>query len=122
MKNFILSVAIISFVAAPALLVAGDSSKSTPPSTVSGCLNGPNEDGTFTLQRVKAGDVHVGGLENLKDHVGQQVRLRGLWVGSGGQIGEKESTANKVEDTVGTRKHFRPTAVEKISDRCDEIH
>lgn len=121
MKHLILSAALVSFLAAPAFVMAGSSTK-TAPSTVTGCLNGPNEDGTFTLQRVKAGDVHVGGLEDLKDHVGQQVRLRGLWVGSGGQIGEKENTADKVENTLGTRKHFRPTEIEKISDHCDEIH
>jgi hypothetical protein len=121
MKYFILATT-LSLLAAPRLVAAADSSNTTTPSTLSGCLNGPNEDGTFTLQRVNAGDVHVGGLETLKDHAGQEVRLHGNWVGSGKEIGEKESTTAKVGDTVKTRKNFRVAKVETLSDKCDVKH
>jgi hypothetical protein len=120
MKTYLLSAALISFIAAPAFLAADDSHRVTA-ARLSGCLNGPTEDGTFVLARVDAQDVQVGGTDDLKDHVGQRVRLRGLWVSSGAQIGEKENAAAKIGDAIGTRKHFRVTKIEKISDSCSHI-
>jgi hypothetical protein len=120
MRRYLLSVALMSFIAAPALLAADDTQKVTA-ARLSGCLNGPTDDGTFVLTRVDAQDVQVGGIDDLKDHVGQRVRLRGLWVGTGAQIGEKENAAAKIGDAIGTRKHFRVTKIEKISDSCTPI-
>jgi hypothetical protein len=120
MKTHLLSAALLSFIAAPTFLAADEIHKVTA-AGLRGCLNGPTDDGTFVLTRVHAHDVQVGGIDDLKDHVGQRVRLHGLWVSSGAQIGEKENAAAKIGDTIGTRKHFRVTKIEKISDSCSPI-
>jgi hypothetical protein len=86
-----------------------------------GPRHGPNPDRDL-VSRPRHSKVHVGGLETLKDHVGQEVRLHGNWVGSGKEISEKESTTAKVGDTVKTRKNFRVTKVETLSDKCDVKH
>lgn len=121
MNRLAFMAAIAAFILAPALGLAHDDHK-VAKYTVTGCLTGPTEDGTFMLRRVHAGDVQVGGLDELQDHVGQEVRLRGLWVKSGAQIGEKENAAAKVGNKIGTRRHFRPTDVDKIADSCEALH
>src|SRR5262245_52000709 len=121
MQKVALMVAIAAFILAPASGFASDDDK-TAKSTITGCLTGPTEDGTFLLKRVKAGDVQVGGLDGLKDHVGQEVKLTGTWAKSGAEIGEKENTVDKAGDKVGTRRHFRVSNVGKIADTCEQLH
>jgi hypothetical protein len=121
MQKVAFMAAIAAFILAPALGFAHDEDK-TAKSTITGCLTGPTEDGTFLLKRVKAGDVQVGGLDDLKDHVGQEVKLKGQWAKNGAAIGEKENTAAKVGDKVGVRRHFRVSDVDKIADTCEQLH
>lgn len=121
MNKLALIAAMATLAVAPTFVLANNEPK-IPKYTVTGCLTGPTDDGTFMLKRVKAGDVQVGGLADLQDHVGQEVRIKGLWVKSGSQIGEKENAAAKVGDKIGTRRHFRATDVDKIADSCESLH
>jgi hypothetical protein len=121
MKKYFHLALLLSFLIAPALFVSADENHKSAASTLTGCLNGPTDEGTFILKRVKAGDVHVGGIDDLKDHVGQQVKLRGIWVKNAERIGEKENTVDKVGNKLGRRRSFRVMDVEKISESCDVV-
>src|SRR5215510_13249070 len=57
--------------------------------TLTGCLSGPNSEGTYVLKHGKR-EVEVGGLDDLSKHVGHEVKLHGSWAKSGSEIGEKE--------------------------------
>lgn len=91
---------------------------------VTGCLSGPNAEGTYTLTngRYKKG-LEVGGNDSLKDHVGHEVTLIGTWA-KGSEIGENEkneSTATKTEEKVGMHKHFAVTDIKMVSDKCTDL-
>jgi len=113
---FLFSLLIAIFTLLPTLSQAGTHAGSY----VTGCLTGPNDDGTFVLKRAKAKDVQVGGLDfdDFRHHVGEEVRVSGLWVKKGAQIGEKENAFEKAGDKIGTRTHFRATEIHKLSDTC----
>jgi len=88
---------------------------------VTGCLSGPNAEGSYTLTngRYKKG-LEVGGSDALKDHVGHEVTLMGTWA-KGTEIGENEkaeSKTEKTEEAVGMHKHFKVTDIKMISEKC----
>src|SRR5262245_40255764 len=51
---------------------------STGSTTLTGCLSGPNDEGVYVL-KTKTSEVEVGGLADLKSHVGHEVKLTGTW-------------------------------------------
>ncbi len=83
--------------------------------SLSGCLSGPNAENAYVLTngRHRKG-VEVGGLDELKDHVGHQVKLTGMWAKSGADIGENEP-AGKSEKG---ERHFKVTKVTHVADSC----
>ncbi len=94
--------------------------------TVTGCLSGPNDEGAYLLTngRYKKG-LEVGGNDELKSHVGHEVKLPGTWA-SASDIGEKEGMSEakgekseaKGEQSEAKEKHFKVSKIEHISDSC----
>ena len=89
--------------------------------TLTGCLSGPNSEGTYTLKHGKK-EVEVGGLDDLSKHVGNEVKLHGAWAKSGSEIGEKEEAGAKggkeeKKEEKGER-HFKVTSIDHVADTC----
>jgi len=83
--------------------------------TVTGCLSGPNNDGMYTLinKRLKNG-INVNSAQglDLKDHVGQEVKLAGTWTSGGAAIAEKEKPGEKAD------RLFQATKIQQIAAAC----
>jgi hypothetical protein len=110
---------------------SGESSKAG--STITGCLSGPNNAGAYML-KTASGSVEVGGSDELKQHVGHEVKLSGTWAASGSQIGEREeneksSSSAKHEEAESSareshekgeasERHFSVSSVTMVSDSC----
>lgn len=87
--------------------------------TVTGCLSGPNADGAYVLTngRYKKG-LEVGGSDELKNHVGHEVKLTGTWA-SASEVGEKEGeTAAKGEKSESKQKHMKVSKIDHVSETC----
>lgn len=84
-------------------------------SSMTGCLGGPNAEGAYLLTngRYRKG-LEVGGMDDLKGHVGHKVKLTGTWAKSGSEIGETEPKGEK----EGMEKHFKVSKVGMIADTC----
>lgn len=92
---------------------------STKEHTVTGCLGGPNADGAYVLTngRYKKG-LEVGGSDELKNHVGHEVKLTGTWA-SASDMGETGGgTTAKGEKSESKQKHMKVSKVEHISETC----
>ncbi len=85
--------------------------KSGKEHTVTGCLSGPNDDGAYVLTngRYKKG-LEVGGNDELKNHVGHEVKLTGTW-GSESDIGGKETKSEY-------SKHMKVSKIDHVADSC----
>jgi hypothetical protein len=87
--------------------------------TVTGCLSGPNDEGVYVLTngRYKKG-LEVGGNDELKNHVGHEVKLTGTWA-SEADMGAKESaTAAKEGKSEAKEKHMKVSKIDHIADSC----
>lgn len=108
---------------------AGSNEKS---GTLTGCLSGPNDQGAYVLKSAH-GPVEVGGSDELKQHVGHQVKLSGTWASSGSQVGEREEenekssanakheeaeSAERHEKGEASERHFKVSNVTMVSDTC----
>jgi hypothetical protein len=104
---------------------SGESSKSESKSaTLTGCLSGPNDEGAYELKS-ESRSVEVGGSDELKAHVGHEVKLTGSWARSGSEIGETEkesSAAGAKKEEAGKKeageRHFKVSGVTMVSDTC----
>jgi hypothetical protein len=96
--------------------------------TLTGCLSGPNDEGAYVL---KSGgrSVEVGGSDELKAHVGHEVKLDGSWASSGSAIGEREeneaaehnkkaATGEAAEHKEKGERHFKVSSISMVSDTC----
>ena len=83
--------------------------------TVTGCLSGPNDEGVYILKngRYKKG-LEVGGNDELKNHVGHEVKLTGTWA-SEADMGAKESASEAKE------KHMKVSKIDHIADTCKMV-
>lgn len=86
--------------------------------TVTGCLSGPNDEGVYVLTngRYKKG-LEVGGNDDLKSHVGHEVKLTGTWA-SESDINEKAGTEKNEGKTEAKEKHMKVTKIDHIADSC----
>jgi hypothetical protein len=87
--------------------------------TVTGCLSGPNDEGAYVLKNghYKNG-LEVGGNDELKSHVGHEVKLTGTWA-SESAMGEKEGkTEAKEGKSEAKEKHLKVSKIEHVSDTC----
>src|SRR5215469_6795391 len=100
---------------------AQEAGKTSPGSTITGCLAGPNSEGVYTLKTAKR-EVEVGGLDDLSKHVGHEVKLHGSWTKSASAIGEKEESAAKGEKAESKEekgeRHFKVTSIDMVSEKC----
>jgi len=84
---------------------------------VTGCLAGPNDEGVYTLTNGKyTKGLEVGGNDELKNHVGHEVKLMGTWA-SAADIGEKEAAGEKKENEKA-EKHLKVSSIKMVSDSC----
>jgi hypothetical protein len=117
MKHLSLLLSIVSLSLLPVSTFAASSSSSssssskTHSSTLTGCLNGPDSDGRYTLKS-GAKNVDVAGPADLKDHVGQKVKLEGSWTKS---TTDKSAAATK---TTAHERQFKAASVERVADTC----
>jgi hypothetical protein len=91
-------------------------------STITGCLSGPNDEGAYVLTTKAGHKIETGGLDDLKSHVGHEVKVTGTWA-SGKDIGENESAekgekGEKGEKSEKGEKHLKATAITHVSDTC----
>lgn len=105
--------------------VAQESSTADKQSTVKGCLSGPNNEGAYVLKTAKGHAFEVGGNDQLKSHVGHEVKLTGTWVKSGSQIGENESAEKNEKSEAGehhgvAERHFKVSDIQHVSDTCSQ--
>lgn len=110
---------------ATSVVAQESSSTATKGTSVRGCLSGPNTEGAYVLKTAKGHAFEVGGNDQLKSHVGHEVKLTGTWVKSGSQIGENES-AEKNEKSEASEhrgvaeRHFKVSDIQHIADTCSE--
>lgn len=115
---------IAAFLALVATSVAQESSSTTKKeTTVKGCLSGPNTEGAYVLKTAKGHAFEVGGNDQLKSHVGHEVKLTGTWVKSGSAIGENESAeknekSESAEHHGVAERHFKVSDIQHIADSC----
>ena len=92
---------------------------------VKGCLSGPNSEGAYVLKTAKGHGCEVGGNDQLKAHVGHEVKLTGTWVKSGSEIGENESAeknekSESAEHHGVAERHFKVSDIQHVSDTCSQ--
>jgi hypothetical protein len=90
--------------------------------TVTGCLSGPNDEGVYILKngRYKKG-LEVGGNDELKNHVGHEVKLTGTWA-SEADMGAKESASEAKESkSEAKEKHMKVSNIDHIADTCKMV-
>ena len=117
--------ALFLVLATTTFLVAQDTSTSNKANTVKGCLSGPNSEGAYVLKTAKGHGFEVGGNDQLKAHVGHEVKLTGTWVKSGSEIGENESAEKNEKSESGehhgvAERHFKVSDIQHISDTCSQ--
>ena len=133
MKKLIWCVMAILVLGCFAVAQNSETSKGKPAS-ISGCLSGPNQEGAYML-KTKSHSVEVGGPDELKNHVGHEVKLTGSWAKSGTEIGENESAekheaaeknegaekkeaGEKGEAHGGHDRHFKVDKIDHIAASC----
>jgi hypothetical protein len=105
-------------------LVAQEKKSGNTQTNVTGCLSGPTAEGSYVLKTAKGRGFEVGGNDELKNHVGHEVKLTGSWVKSGAEIGENESGEKNVEkhETAEhqgvAERHFKVSDIHHVSDTC----
>ena|SRR5436309_15427572 len=104
--------------------VAQEKKSSGSQTNVTGCLSGPNAEGTYVLKTAKGRGFEVGGNDELKKHVGHEVKLTGSWAKSGAEIGENESAEKNVEKHESSEhegvaeRHFKVSNIQHVADTC----
>jgi hypothetical protein len=129
MKKFALT--IVCLLIAGTLAFADDAAKDKDKSaasdkTLTGCLSGPNAEGAYLLKTDK-GEIEVGGNDQLKSHVGHEVKLTGEYAKSGSAIGENEKAEKSesgAKSEMGEKgkekneKHFKVEKIDHVADTC----
>jgi hypothetical protein len=115
--------ALLALVATSA--VAQESSTANKETSVRGCLSGPNSEGAYVLKTAKGHAFEVGGNDQLKSHVGHEVKLTGTWAKSGSEIGENESAEKNEKSEAGehhgvAERHFKVSDIQHVSDTCSQ--
>jgi hypothetical protein len=103
--------------------------------TITGCLSGPNDEGAYMLKNSAGHSIEVGGSDELKAHVGHEVKLSGTWAKSGSEIGENEAAEHNEkhataeagekheagehhEKREARERHFKVSSISMVSDTC----
>jgi len=108
---------------ATSVVAQESSSTATKGTSVRGCLSGPNTEGAYVLKTAKGHAFEVGGNDQLKSHVGHEVKLTGTWAKSGSEIGENESAeknekSESAEHHGVAERHFKVSDIQHIADSC----
>lgn len=118
--------AIAAFLALMATsVVAQESSTANKETSLKGCLSGPNAEGAYVLKTAKGHAFEVGGNDQLKSHVGHEVKLTGTWAKSGSEIGENEAAEKNETSETGehhgvAERHFKVSNIQHVSDSCSQ--
>lgn len=122
-RTIALVIAAFLVLVATSVVAQESSSHAKKESTVRGCLSGPNAEGAYILKTAKGHAFEVGGDDQLKSHVGHEVKLTGTWVKSGSEIGENESAeknekSESAEHHGVAERHFKVSNIQHIADSC----
>ena len=83
-------------------------------STLSGCLAGPNDDGTYSV-RHGSKTVEVEGDADLSKDVGHSVKLHGNWITSVAEVSETQSDSHEKEAKAKKdERRFRVTKIDRV--------
>jgi len=92
----------------------GSQSSKAQPITLTGCLNGPDDDGSFKL-RTSAETVLIGApVDVLRENSGKEVRVTGGWI----PTGQGKAGASAREGTNSTERALKADKIETIAAEC----
>jgi hypothetical protein len=124
MKKLLSLIALVLCLSCAALAQdAAKTKKPTEPKTsqLTGCVTGPNAEGAYMLTNghYKKG-VEIGGNDELKNHVGHQVRMTGTWsdAKSIGVTEQAEKTAAKSGSNTAGQRKFKVATLNVLADTC----
>jgi hypothetical protein len=99
----------------------GKASKSTKEHQLTGCVSGPDANGDYTLTNGhhKKG-VELTGSDELKQHVGHEVRIAGNWTRESAAKEQSETKAESGEEKTSARPErvFQVSNITMVSDTC----
>ncbi|HLK32649.1 MAG TPA: hypothetical protein VKT29_06135 [Terriglobales bacterium] len=86
--------------------------------SLTGCLSEGTSPGTYVLTHGKHKTM-VTGSDELKNHVGHEVKLTGMWEAGAMAEGSESAATEKAEKKTGKEeKEFKATNITHISDTC----
>jgi hypothetical protein len=92
--------------------------KAAKESTLTGCLSEGTSPGTYMLAHGKHKTM-VTGSDELKNHVGHEVKLTGMWeTGAMAEGSESAATEQAEKKTGKEEKEFKATNITHIADTC----
>lgn len=98
---------------------AGTEGASAKEHSVTGCLSGPDADGAYVLTngRYKKG-LEVGGNDELKSHVGHEVKLTGTWAKESDISGNASATGSEAKGKSEYAKHMKVDKIQHVAETC----
>jgi hypothetical protein len=86
--------------------------------SMTGCLSEGTSPGTYVLTHGKR-KTTVTGSDELKNHVGHEVKLTGTWEAGAMSEGSESAATEKAEKKSGKEeKEFKATDIKHIADTC----
>jgi hypothetical protein len=86
--------------------------------TMTGCLSEGASPGTYELTQGKH-KYMVTGSDELKNHVGHEVKLTGMWEAGAMAEGSESAATEQAEKKTGKEeKEFKATNIKHIADTC----
>jgi hypothetical protein len=86
--------------------------------SMTGCLSEGTSPGTYTLTHGKRKTM-VTGSDELKNHVGHEVKLTGMWEkGAMAESNESAATENAEKKTGKEEREFKVSNITHIADTC----
>jgi hypothetical protein len=86
--------------------------------TLTGCLSEGTSPGTYALSHGKHKTM-VTGSDELKNHVGHEVKLTGMWEAGAMAEGSESAATETAEKKSGKEEHeFKVSNITHISDTC----
>src|SRR5579862_8232148 len=86
--------------------------------SLTGCLSEGTSPGTYVLTHGKHKTM-VTGSDELKNHVGHEVKLTGMWEAGAMAEGSESAATEAKEKKTGKEEHeFKATNIQHIADTC----
>lgn len=86
--------------------------------TLTGCLSTSDQEGGYTL-KTKNRDIEIRGSEQLRDHVGHEVKLTGTWMEGRAHTGQAPADSKEAARTdKPAGRHFMVDNIQHIAETC----